>query len=91
MDTFSFFKPRRPALGAKVHFQLKFKCFLMSKQIIFYDVTLRFNVGVMMRMDTMRNRRQSFAVGVVQLTFFRTSARSHCDVTLHVDKTLGDL
>lgn len=39
----------------------------------------------------MRDIRQFFAAGVVQLTFFRTSAPGHCDVTLHVEKTLGNL
>lgn len=85
MDTFSCFKPRRPALGAKDHFKLDFKCFLMLEQIIFYDVTLRFNVRFMVRMVAMRDIRQFFAVGVVQLTFFRTSAPGYCGVTLHVE------
>lgn len=91
MDNFSFLKPRCPALGAKDHFKLDFKSFLMLQKITFYYVTLRFNVEVIVRTVAMRDIRQFFAVGVVQLTFFRTSASGYCDVTLHVEKTLGDL
>lgn len=54
----------------------------MLEQIIFYAVTLRFNVEVMVRMVALLDIRQFFAVGVVQLTFFRTSAPGYCDVTL---------